>query len=227
MRHCSHRLCKKRSWTLVKGDVLSTLAPMGDNSFDGLFMDSPYGLTFMEKKWDEELPSVEVCQELLRVAKPGSHLLAFGSPKTYHRLACHLEDAGWQVRDCLMWLYAEGFPKSLDMSKAIDKKLGAKREVVGTKRNPNGGVWANHQHRVQSPETTVEITAPATPEAASWEGYATGLKPGWEPILVAMKPCKGSFVSNALAWGCGGLNIDACRIGTKGGAARSHPAAAR
>lgn len=181
----------ERYWRVEAGDVLSTLASMGDNSFDGLFMDSPYGLTFMEKKWDEALPSVEVCRKLLRVAKPGAMLLAFGSPRTFHRLACHLEDAGWQIRDCLMWLHAQGFPKSHNIGKAIDKKLGAIRKVVGTKPNPHRGVLADHQYRFQPPDKPVEITAPATPEAASWDGYGTALKPAWEPILMAMKPLEG------------------------------------
>jgi site-specific DNA-methyltransferase (adenine-specific) len=202
----------ERYWRIEKDDVLTTLASMGDDSFDGLFMDSPYGLTFMEKKWDESLPSTDVCRELLRVAKPGAMLLAFGSPRTYHRLACHLEDAGWEIRDCLMWLYAEGFPKSHDIGKAIDKKLGAKRKVVGTKRNPHRGVRADHQYRFQPPDKPVEITTPATPEAAQWDGYGTALKPAWEPILFAMKPREGTFAENALTWECGGMNIADARI---------------
>ena len=211
-------------YRLEMDDVLSTLASTADNSFDGLFMDSPYGLTFMGKKWDEELPSVNVCSELLRVAKPGAMFLAFGSPRTYHRLTCYLEDAGWEIRDCFMWLHGEGFPKSHDLSKAIDKKLGAKRKVIGTKPNPHRGARADHQYRFQPPDMPVEITVPATPEAELWNGYGTGLKPAWEPILVAMKPREGSFANNALTWGCGALDIDACRVGTNGGTARSHQA---
>lgn len=211
-------------WRIEKNDVMTTLASMEDNCFHGLFMDSPYGLTFMEKKWDEELPSVKVCQELLRVARPGAHLLAFGSPRTYHRLACHLEDAGWEIRDCLMWLYAEGFPKSHNVAKAIDKKLGAKREVIGTKPSQHLGVHADHRYGFRPHNAPVEITIPATSEAALWEGYGTTLKPGWEPILVAMKPLDGTFANNVLTWGCGALNIDACRVGRNGGTARSHQA---
>jgi site-specific DNA-methyltransferase (adenine-specific) len=214
----------ERYWRIENGDVLDMLATMEDDSFDGLLMDSPYGLTFMEKKWDESLPCVKVCGELLRVAKPGAMLLAFGSPRTYHRLTCHLEDAGWKIRDCLMWLHGQGFPKSHNISKAIDKKLGAKRKVVGTKPNPHRGVRADHQYRFQPPDMPVEITVPATPEAQLWNGYGTGLKPAWEPILVAMKPLIGTFAKNALVWGCGALDIDACRVGTNGGTARSHQA---
>lgn len=202
----------ERYWRVEKADVLSTLASTGDNSFDGLFMDSPYGLSFMEKKWDEALPSTEVCGELLRVAKPGAMLLAFGSPRTYHRLACYLEDAGWEIRDCLMWLYGEGMPKSHNIGKGIDKKFGAKRKVVGTKPNPHRGVRADHQYGFQPPDKPVEITVPATPEAELWDGYGTTLKPAWEPILFAMKPLDGTFAENALTWGCGGMNIGDARI---------------
>src|SRR5690606_36781505 len=121
-------------------------------------------------------------------------LLAFGGTRTYHRMACAVEDAGFEVRDCLMWLYGSGFPKSLDVSKAIDKKLGAEREVVGP--NP-----------YSSP--------PATPEAKQWEGWGTALKPAFEPIILARKPLSEATVAeNVLKWGTGALNIDGCRIPT-------------
>ena len=211
-------------WINHNGDALKTLAKIEDNSIDAVFTDPPYGLGFMEKTWDGELPSSEVWREMLRVCKPGAMLLAFGGTKTFHRHACRIEDAGWEVRDCLMWLYGEGMPHGQNISKAIDKKFGAKRKVVGTKRNPHRGVAADHRYGFSSPDKPVEITVPATPEAALWDGYCTGLKPAWEPILVAMKPVDGTFATNALAWGCGGLNIDACRIGTNGGTTRSHQA---
>jgi site-specific DNA-methyltransferase (adenine-specific) len=215
----------EQCWRIEKDDVLTTLASMGNDSFDGLFMDSPYGLTFMEKKWDEALPSVDVCRELLRVAKPGAMLLAFGSPRTYHRLACHLEDAGWQIRDCLMWLYGEGMPKSHNIGKGIDKKLGAKRKVVGRNENSRErSTKRNTLYQSGMAGKTANITVPATPEAALWDGYGTALKPAWEPILFAMKPREGTFATNALKWGCGGVNIDACRVGTDGGTARSQQA---
>ena len=189
-------------WRIEKDDVLSTLASMGDNSFDGLFMDSPYGLTFMEKKWDEALPSTEVCRELLRVAKPGAMLLAFGSPRTYHRLACHLEDAGWEIRDCLMWLYGEGFPKVHDIGKAIDKKLGAKRKVVGTKPNQHRGVRADHHYRFRPPgQAGPRSRLRPRPKPLSGTGMGRHLSPPGNRSLFAMKPREGTFASNALKWG--------------------------
>ena len=202
-----------RRWQIKKDDVLAALVSIESNFYDAVFMDSPYGLGFMAKKWDEGLASTEVCRELLRVAKPGAMHLAFGHPRTFHRLACRLEDAGWQIRDCIIWLYGQGYPKSHNIGKAIDKKLGAKRKVVGErkqrgKKRPEGmNVGMAHS----SSETEL-ITIPATSEAALWDGYGTALKPAWEPILVAMKPREGSFANNALEWGCSGLNINETKI---------------
>lgn len=213
-----------RKWHVEKGDVLKTLRKMEDNTFDAALGDPPYGLKFMAHSWDKAVPSAEVWQEVLRVCKPGSPLLSFGGTRTYHRLTCHIEDAGWEIRDCLMWLYGEGFPKPHDISKAIDKKLGGKREVLAEKRNPHRGVKADHLYGFSSPDKPVEITAAATRQAKQWEGYSNLLKPGWEPIVLAMKPRDGTFANNVLTWGCGGLNIDGCRVGTNGGTKRSHQA---
>src|SRR5690606_18829035 len=153
--------------------------------------------------------------EALRVLKPGGHLLAFGGTRTYHRLACAIEDAGFEVRDCLMWLYGSGFPKSLDVSKAIDKKLGAERVVIaegkpvkrmipGADQNKTGS-WIKDNGRVFVPT----VTAPATPQAKQWEGWGTALKPAVEPIILARKPLSEATVAeNVLKWGTGGLNID-------------------
>lgn len=224
MANRNSRRNSDRKWKIEKGDVLKKLRNMEDNVFDAGFTDAPYGLGFMGHRWDKALPSVEVWQEVLRVCKPGAPLLSFGSPRTSHRLACYIEDAGWEIRDGLMWLHGEGFPKSHDISKAIDKKLGGKRKVVGKKRTPHRGVKANHRYGFSSPKKPIELTAAATRQAKQWEGFGTGLKPGWEPIVLAMKPRDGSFADNALTWGCGGLNIDGCRVGTNGGTKRSHQA---
>jgi site-specific DNA-methyltransferase (adenine-specific) len=162
--------------------------------------------------------------EALRVAKPGCIMLAFGGTRTHHRLACAIEDAGWEIRDTVMWVYGSGFPKSLDISKAIDKAAGAEREVVGVSNphDPRGaakyrgdsGIFATGR----SPEG-VPITAPATDLARLWQGWGTALKPAWEPIIVAMKPLdKGcGFAQNAEKWGVAGINVDGCRVGTEGG----------
>lgn len=192
-------------------------------------LDSPYGRArigtgnggggFMGKAWDSALPPIEVWQELLGVCKPGAFLLSFGGTRTFHRLACAIEDAGWEIRDCINWLYGSGFPKSLDISKAIDKVAGAEREKVAVgnavKRMIPGadqdktGSWIKDNGREYQPG--VEI--PSTDAAKQWQGWGTALKPAWEPIIVAMKPLDGTFAQNALKHGVAGMNIDGCRVG--------------
>lgn len=156
--------------------------------------------------------------EVLRVLKPGGHLLAFGGTRTYHRLASGIEDAGFEVRDQIGWAYGQGMPKSHNIGKAVDKALGGERQVVGRK----GGRYASPKqdfrggkfHAASGVGTGMfdAITAPATAEAALWEGWGTALKPAWEPICLARKSLDGTVAANALRWGTGGLNIDACRI---------------
>jgi DNA modification methylase len=155
-------------------------------------------------------------REALRVLKPGGHLLAFGGTRTYHRLTCAIEDAGFEIRDCLAWLYGSGFPKSLDVSKAIDRAAGAEREVVGPGRyagresDADLGVMNDDAWEGGAPRL---VTAPATPEAEAWAGWGTALKPAHEPVVVARKPLRERTVAaQVLATGTGGLNIDACRI---------------
>ncbi|AMS02143.1 methyltransferase [Mycobacterium phage Xeno] len=164
--------------------------------------------------------------ECLRVLKPGGHLLAFGGSRTWHRLAAAIEDAGFEVRDSIAWLYGSGFPKSLDVSKAIDKAAGAEREVVGPKRYPDGKThieaWPGGENghegwqRPGAPKGEARgarnLTAPATSDAAKWQGWGTALKPAFEPIVVARKPLAGTVAANVLEHGTGALNIDACRI---------------
>jgi DNA modification methylase len=157
-------------------------------------------------------------QALLRVLKPGGMLLAFGGTRTHHRLMCAIEDAGFKVRDCLMWLYGQGFPKSLNISKAIDKAAGAEREVVGVSiYAPRASKHGRACSPLDEPRNTVdirELTAPETDAAKLWDGYGTALKPAFEPIILAMKPMTGPFAQNALAHGVAGLNIDGCRTET-------------
>ena len=179
---------------------------------------------FMGKEWDSCVPGVPFWTEALRVAKPGAHLVAFGGTRTYHRLACAIEDAGWEVRDCLSWLYGSGFPKSLDVSKAIDKAAGAERtEVIGKGKagaafhygNPGeGGFGQTSDKDGGIPSTGWDVTAPATDAARQWQGWGTALKPAWEPIILARKPLVGTVAANVLAHGTGGINIDATRIET-------------
>jgi len=198
---------------VVWADCREFLPFLPDACIDAIVTDPPYGLEFMGKEWDHGVPGVEFWRQFLRVAKPGCHLLAFGGTRTYHRLACAIEDAGWEIRDCLMWLYGQGFPKSLDVGKAIDKAKGVERRRIGTYASHRSNRDA-HENGKYSGElhTSGAITAPATPEAAQWDGWGTALKPAWEPILVARKPPDGTVAANVLEHGTGGLNIDGCRI---------------
>jgi site-specific DNA-methyltransferase (adenine-specific) len=205
--------------TLYCGDLRQVLPTLPASSVDFVVTDPPYGLGFMEKDWDHEVPGPEYWRAIARVCKPGALLLAFGGTRTYHRLCCAIEDAGWEIRDGLMWLYGQGFPKAADVGKMIDKSKGAVREVVGTKLGQRGYSLADNGRTneiygdLHNPEAECAITAPATPEAARWTGWAAALKPAWEPIVLAMKPMDGTQAHNALTWGVAGMNIDAARIG--------------
>lgn len=167
------------------------------------------------------LPFQEWCyawsRECLRVLKPGGHMLAFGGTRTFHRLACAVEDAGFEIRDSIAWMYGSGFPKSLDVSKAIDKAAGVEREVVGPNLRHHGGgtnnVYAQDEWTRENFAAKTMLTAPATPDAERWQGWGTALKPAFEPIVVARKPLVGTVAANVLAHGTGALNVDGCRIG--------------
>jgi len=201
---------------------------MADASVDSIVTDPPYELGFMGKGWDKSgiANNVEMWREALRVLKPGGHLLAFSGSRTYHRMACAIEDAGFEIRDQIMWLYGSGFPKSLDVSKAIDKAAGAVREVVGQNAYASRRPRAEYQHAQKWGATlggseSATVTAPATDSARQWQGWGTALKPAHEPIVVARKPLVGTVAANVLAHGTGALNIDGCRVGTEGGTTRS------
>jgi DNA modification methylase len=208
------------TYELWRGDCRACLANMADDSVDSVVCDPPYELGFMGKTWDASgiAYDVDLWRDVLRVLKPGGHLLAFGGSRTYHRLAVAIEDAGFEIRDALMWLYGSGFPKSHDISKAIDKAAGAERERIGTKRTGNRAARGGAELVGSSPIEAlkhVAITAPATPEAQQWSGWGTALKPAHEPIVMARKPVIGTVAANVLAHGVGGLNIDACRAPTE------------
>ena len=189
--------------------------------------DRAYGRQRQMLAFQEAMESVFL--EALRVAKPGAHLLAFGGTRTYHRLACAIEDAGWEIRDCVMWVYGSGFPKSHDVSKAIDKAAGAERETVGkrTKAGIGGSQTFAQDAWTQANRGMIEllITAPATDAARQWQGWGTALKPAWEPIIVARKPLVGTVAENVLRHGTGGINVDGCRVGTDGGRVRNSESA--
>ena len=213
------------------GDCIETMNAMPPESVDAIVTDPPYGLGFMGKKWDDLPPSREWAEACFRVLKPGGHIAAFGGTRTWHRLAVAIEDAGFEMRDSLAWLYGSGFPKSHDVSKGIDRLAGAEREVIGTEtrmNEPSGIVNVGQGERVAIER---KITAPATPEAVKWDGWGTALKPAFEPIVLARKPLAEKTVArNVLAHGTGAINIDASRIetddnlngGTSGGILRLH-----
>jgi len=217
--------------TIYHGDCLEIMKDIPDYSIDTIITDPPYALEFMGKGWDKVLPGIEIWRECLRVAKPGAMLMAFGGTRTYHRLTCAIEDACWEIRDCVMWVYGSGFPKSHDISKAIDKRAGAEREVVGLKiitgctpdREIFGANDRSNGKGMGFRPGEIPITTPSTPEAQTWEGYGTALKPGYEPIVLAMKPLEGTFAQNALKWGVGGLWIDGGRIPSNGNVAGTSP----
>lgn len=206
------------NYTLHHGDCLDILRTMPDNSVDAIVTDPPYGLSFMGKRWDYDVPSQDVWSECLRVLKPGGHLLAFAGTRTQHRMAVRIEDAGFEIRDMIAWVYGSGFPKSLDVSKAIDKAAGAVREVVDViKKTPSASNGCNEgwQRPWAEGKTTMDITAPATDLARQWHGWGTALKPALEPITVARKPLIGTVAENVLTWGTGGVNVDGCRVGNE------------
>jgi DNA modification methylase len=117
---------------LFLGDAIETLKTLEDNSIDSVVTDPPYGIKYMGKKWDYDIPSVEVWKQILRVLRPGGHLLCACGTRTQHRMVVNIEDAGFEIRDVITWHYGSGFPKSLDISKSLDKRSGAVREIVGT-----------------------------------------------------------------------------------------------
>jgi site-specific DNA-methyltransferase (adenine-specific) len=211
--------------TIYHGDLLEVLPQLAKTSVDCVVTDPPYFLAFMEREWDKGTYSPVHWEAIARVCKPGAMMLAFGGTRTFHRLTCAIEDAGWEIRDCMMWLYGQGMPKSLDISKAIDKAAGAERKVVGKYQPPGmDKPWnlrnAKDNRTVDvfaSSRNNLDVTAPATDGARRWQGWGTGLKPAWEPIILAMKPLDGTFVANAERHGVAGLNIDACRIDCRGG----------
>ena len=201
--------------TIHNGDCIETMNAMPPESVDAIVTDPPYGLSFMQAKWDATPPGVQWAEACYRVLKPGGHIAAFGGTRTWHRLAVAIEDAGLEMRDSLAWLYGSGFPKSMNVGKAIDKAAGAEREVVGPSPH-SGNRTADMGYRGSVPnEGERLITAPATPEAAQWDGWGTALKPAFEPIVLARKPLAEKTVArNVLAHGTGAINVDACRIGT-------------
>ena len=214
---------------LLLGDCLEVMKTLPNCSVDAVVTDPPYGLAFMGKRWDYDVPTVAVWAECLRVLKPGGHLLAFAGTRTQHRMAVRIEDAGFEIRDMIAWVYGSGFPKSMDVSKAIDKAAGAEREVVGSRKligtarikgqaayGATSGRSKDAYQDGSEINDTLPLTAPATPEARQWSGWGTALKPALEPITMARKPLEGTVAANVLAHGTGGINVDGCRLPLNG-----------
>ena len=206
-------------WQLKQGNCKELLKDLEDNSIDSIVTDPPYELGFMGKKWDNSgiAYDVELWAECLRVLKHGGHLLAFSGSRTYHRMAVAIEDAGFEIRDQIQWVYGSGFPKSHNISKAIDKMQGAERELYD---NPNIKKQTGHKNSVaMNDKGAVKYITPyaVTSDAKQWDGWGTALKPAHEPICVARKPLIGTVAENVLKYGTGGINIDGCRVGSEGG----------
>ena len=210
---------------IINGDMLEELDKMYENTIDVIITDPPYELNFMGKGWDNAGVSFnkETWEKCLRVLKPGGYLLAFGGSRTFHRIACAIEDGGFEIRDTIMWLYGSGFPKSMNVGLAIDKKNGVESKVVGyqgsmmdfrdtgKKQKEISGIDKLSFGQIENSERKENPIYEAQNE---WKGWGTALKPSFEPIIIARKPFKGSLVDNVLQWGVGGLNIDECRVGT-------------
>jgi DNA modification methylase len=220
-------LAGDRQWHLEQGDCRELLRLLPDNCIDAVVVDLPYEIGFMGQSWDRTgiAFDVEMWKQVLRVLKPGAHILSFGGTRTYHRMACAIEDAGAWFRDQIDWIYGSGMPKSQNISKAIDRKAGAQRRVVGTRTltgnaaqttKEKGGTYGSGTDARGVPAKTVDVTESATDEAKHWDGFGTNLKPGHEPIAMAMKPLDGTFEHNVRKWGTGAINVDACRVSSTG-----------
>lgn len=202
---------------IIQGDCIEVMKTLPKNSVDAIVTDPPYGLSFMGKKWDYDVPSLEVWQECLRVLKPGGYLLSFAGTRTQHRMAVRIEDAGFEIRDMIAWVYGSGFPKSLNIGKAVSKIMG--EEVKQGTAFKTAGEYGGRNLKDPTPINDREQFRhrPQTEEGKQWEGWGTALKPSLEPITVARKPLAEKTVAeNCLKWGTGGINIDECRVGTTG-----------
>jgi DNA modification methylase len=208
------------SVNIMNGDCRAVISKLPAESVDAIITDPPYELNFMGSSWDNSGVAYDVglWKNCLNVIKPGGYLLAFGGTRTYHRLACAIEDAGFEIRDSLHWIYGSGFPKSLDVSKAIDKAAGFPREKVlatgGLHKNTilNDDGWS----KIGQQSPLMDSPVPESDDAKQWNGWGTALKPAHEPIVLARKPiAEKTVATNVLKYGTGGINIDGCRVGTE------------
>lgn len=210
---------KTENYTLYHGSMLDMQDVISKDSIDAIVTDPPYELGFMGKSWDNSGIAFqkETWKKCLDVLKPGGYMLAFGGSRTFHRIACAIEDAGFEIRDTIMWVYSTGFPKSMNIGLAVDKKMGVESKSVGT-RKQSGAKFKLTQELIDnggfndSNRTEYEVY-----EAHNeWKGWGTALKPSYEPVIVARKPCEGSTIDNVLEYGVGGINIDGCKLEDSG-----------
>lgn len=218
---------KNNFYKLYHGNMLEMLDDIEENSIDSIVTDPPYELNFMGKGWDNAGVSFQpdTWKKCFEVLKPGGYLLAFGGSRTFHRIACAIEDAGFEIRDTIMWLYGSGFPKSMSLGKVIEGKqvLGSAnvrdiKKLDGDKETVTGGWISNELEQGKRDKEYEQIKTNVkykTELGKKWQGWGTCLKPSFEPIIVARKPFKGSLVDNVIKNGVGGLNIDECRVGTE------------
>lgn len=204
---------------LMQGDVLATMASAPPESFHACLTDPPYGINYMGKEWDAHAPSVEVWRSVYRALKPGAWLACFAHARTMHRMAYHIEEAGFEIRDTIAWLYAKSMGHGPDVGIEVDRALGAEPEIIGTRKLSGNGVPAKYRGKgteqgayfvgAASPGITVEVPVkrPSTPQGKAWSDYRTCLKTQYEPIILARKPLQGTYAENALTHDTGGLNI--------------------
>ena len=214
---------KEKDYTLYKGKMQDVLDTLEENSIDSIVCDPPYELNFMGKGWDNQGIAFQpdTWKHCYRVLKNGGYLLAFGGSRTFHRIACAIEDAGFEIRDTIMWLYGSGFPKSMNIGLAIDKKLGVESKVISKAKGAHSTGKNNVGNYTFVAKNQYEDGTYDLKQAQNqWQGWGTCLKPAYEPIIVARKPFEGSLVDNVIENGVGGINIDECRIPTEDDLAR-------
>ena len=199
------------SYKIYNGDILDMLQVIKPESIDAIVCDPPYELGFMNKSWDSTGIAFkkETWKNCFEVLKPGGYLLAFGGSRTYHRIACAIEDAGFEIRDCVMYLYGTGFPKSCNIGLAIDKKNGIGNRTGNIRADGVNNQNICYDFKAMKPKFEERIAQ------NEWQGWGTCLKPAYEPIIVARKPFKGSVVNNIIKYRVGGINIDGCKIGNE------------
>lgn len=220
---------KANEYILFHGKMQDELAELADNSVDSIVTDPPYEINFMSKGWDNSGVAFQkdTWERCLRVLKPGGYLLAFGGSRTFHRIACAIEDAGFEIRDTIMWLYGSGFPKSLNLGNAVECKMQTGSANTKDWRSLEGqkaasGDWGLSKNGLEYQYRPTDYSADGherlvkadykSEEGKRWDGWGSTLKPSYEPIIVARKPCDGTLTDNVLKWGVGGMNIDECRI---------------